>query len=379
MRRPRRTPSRRLLAVLVIAAALGATAGVATAQRDDEATPPPRKPLAAAVLGSLTAPAPAGIVADVEVTNRLLPASGPAKALSGRLQGELRVAGSGAFSLSLASSAGRVELTGDRDHVTLYDERSDTEYRLPVRLDLAEAGGERMRLMQRVMGTLARSFDVAAPESGDVGGRPAYTTRITPRDDGGLLGAAEVSWDAERPVPLRLAVYAQGDEEAALEVELSRVSYEQVDPATVAATVHRGARRVDVAPSKAGAPGASPVASGLRAVRARAGFDVAAPGTLAGLPRRAVRLVRTDDGPAAIAVYGSGLGTVVVAQARGGDALGADGDDPGLARVNIDGATGVEFANPLGTALHVRRDGVSYVLAGLVPPVVVERAARELR
>ena len=41
-------------------------------------------------------------------------------------------------------------------------------------------------------------------------GQPAYTVRIAPKHDGGLLGAAELAWDAARGVPLRVAVYAAG-------------------------------------------------------------------------------------------------------------------------------------------------------------------------
>jgi hypothetical protein len=365
---------------MAVAAVAGATAGVATAERSESPPPPPRKPLAAAMLGALTAPAPPGIVADVEVTNRLLPAAGPSSALAGKLHGTLRMTSSGRFALSLGSRAGRVRITGDRHRVTLYDERSHTEYRLPVDLDVGPGGRDGFQGMQRMMSALARSFDVAAPEPGHVGGRPAYTTRITPRDDGGLLGAAELSWDAERPVPLRLAVYAQGDTDPVLDVRLSRVSYERVAPADVRPGAHTGARRVGVAPASAGRPGPSSVASGLRAVRARAGFDVAAPATLAGLPRRAVRLVRTDEGSAVLTVYGSGIGTVLVTQSPAGrDPIARHAGDAALTRVNIDGATGVEFANPLATALHIRRGGISYAIAGLVPPIVVERAARELR
>ena len=373
-----RHPSRRLVAGLVIAAAVGTSAGVATAQRNGSPAPPPDKPLAAAALGSLMAPAPPGIVAGVEVTNRLLPASGATKSFAGTSQGTLRVAAGGAFRLTLASSAGRVEITGDDRGVALHDERSNTTYSLPVTLHADREQGLPMGLMQRMMRALGRSFDVAEPEPGDVGGRPAYTTRITPRDDGGLLGAAEVAWDAERPVPLRLAVFASGDDEPVLEIRLSDVSYERVDPATVAAAPHRGARHVGVAPAS-GVPNDTTVVSGLRAVRARAGFDVALPRTLAGLPRHAVRLVRADGDRAVLATYGSGLGTVIVTQSPADDLVDAQDHDPAIAHVNIDGATGVELANPLGTALHVRRDSISTVIAGLVPPVVVERAARELR
>ena len=229
------------------------------------------------------------------------------------------------------------------------------------------------------MGALARTFEVSDPEPGVVARRPAYTVRITPRDDGGLLGAAEVAWDAERPIPLRVAVHARADEEPVFALELTRIAYRHVPASAVAASRHPDAERIEVA--AAGAPSdATPAgAAGLREVRAALDFDLTSPRTLAGLPRRTVRTVRTDAGPGALSVYGSGLGSVFVTQwrSRGADAPGSEDDQ--LVHVNIDGATGVELANPLGTALQVRRDGVTSVIAGLVPPVVVERAARELR
>ena len=287
MRHPARRPSRRLVAVLVIAAAVGATAGVATAQRSDSPAPPPDKPLAAAVLGSLMAPAPPGIVADVEVTNRLLPASGATKSFAGTSQGTLRVAAGGAFRLTLASTAGRVEITGDDQGVALHDDRSSTTYSLPVTLHADREKGLPMGLVQRMMRALGRSV-----RRGGAGARRhrrppgLHDADHTPRRRGparrcrGRVGRRAAGAAAARRVRLRRR-------RAVLDIRLSDVSYGRVDPATVAAAPHRGARHVDVAPAS-GVPNDAAGASGLRAVRARAGFDVALPRTLAGLPRRAV-------------------------------------------------------------------------------------------
>jgi hypothetical protein len=50
-----------------------------------------------------------------------------------------------------------------------------------------------------------------------------------------------------------------------------------------------------------------------------------------------------------------------------------------LPRVNIDGATGQELATALGTLVAFESGGVSYIVAGSVPPVAAENAARGLR
>ena len=96
---------------------------------------------------------------------------------------------------------------------------------------------------------------------------------------------------------------------------------------------------------------------------------------LAGLPRTDVRLVDANGSPAALSVYGKGMGAILVLQREAGEQR----DVPeGLPRVNIDGATGTEVATPLGTLVTFDRGGVSYLVVGSVPPVAAENAARGL-
>ena len=56
--------------------------------------------------------------------------------------------------------------------------------------------------------------------------------RITPRHDGGLLGGAEVAWDAEHGVPLRAAVYANGAADPVLELKATDIAFGKVAAAT---------------------------------------------------------------------------------------------------------------------------------------------------
>jgi len=114
-------------------------------------------------------------------------------------------------------------------------------------------------------------------------------------------------------------------------------------------------------------------------------FPLAAPAELAGLPRREVRLVRHQDGPGAVSVYGKGLGAIAVFQrkasdeAQKGPMAGGSRGDVRLPQINIGGATGTELATALGTVVTFERNGVAYVVAGSVPPVAAESAARGLR
>jgi hypothetical protein len=112
------------------------------------------------------------------------------------------------------------------------------------------------------------------------------------------------------------------------------------------------------------------------------GFDLRAPATLAGLPRREVRLVTLDGERGALLVYGKGLGAIAVLQRKATPAKAGKGTGERalrLPQINIDGATGSELATALGTVVTFERGGVAYVVAGSVPPLAAENAARGLR
>jgi hypothetical protein len=92
-----------------------------------------------------------------------------------------------------------------------------------------------------------------------------------------------------------------------------------------------------------------------------------------------VRLLAADAGNGALTVYGKGLGSIFVLQDKQSGRALLDRSRLPLPQVNIDGHTGTELATPLGTIVTFERDGVSYLVAGLVPPVAAENAARDLR
>ena len=105
-------------------------------------------------------------------------------------------------------------------------------------------------------------------------------------------------------------------------------------------------------------------------------FTLAAPDTLVGLPRTGRPPV--SDGAPALVTYGQGLGAIAVIE-RKADAGGrAGGTLAGLPTVSIDGATGHELATALGTVIESQQGGVSYTLAGSLPPAAAEAAARGL-
>jgi hypothetical protein len=121
----------------------------------------------------------------------------------------------------------------------------------------------------------------------------------------------------------------------------------------------------------------------LSEVQAKVPFHIVAPAELVGLKRQEVKLVDMDGSAGALVSYGQGLGGIVVLQtpAKPADKGAAGGGDrPGLSlpKISINGVSGQELDTALGTVLRFERDGVSYTVAGSVPPAAAEAAARGL-
>lgn len=389
--KPLRTLSTRRLIVLAVVAlvvAVGGTA-IAVAAGGGSGTTPPPKPPAQAIHDALAAPDSAGISAKISFTNRLFPSGSllgaTASALMSGANGRLWLTNDGRGRLELQSDAGDVQIVWNKDKVTAYDASSNTVYtfNLPAATtdSSSPADGATPSLTQigDFLSKLGERADVSSAQPTNIAGRPAYNVRIAPKHDGGLLGYAELAWDAEQGVPLRVAVYAQGSSKPVLELAATDVSYGSVPSSTVEVSPPAGAKVVDLssaAKPETGAGKANAV-TGLAAVQAAVDFPVIAPDTLVGLPRKDVRTVKGND---ALVIYGQGLGAIVVVE-RKADATGAQQSGPmsALPAVSLDGLTGHELATQLGTAIEWQRNGVAFVLAGSLPPAAAESAARALR
>jgi hypothetical protein len=211
--------------------------------------------------------------------------------------------------------------------------------------------------------------------------------RIAPNELGGLLGAAELAWDAANGVPLRAAVYARGSADPVLELKATEIAFGPVPLGDVDVSPPPGAKLVDLAPKREtdGSAGTGKPVTGLAAVQARLPFKLAAPDTLAGRQRTDVWLAGHGDDPAAAVVYGKGLGAIAVVEHKakaGEQPLGGAGGRRSLQLGTIDLGGGVlarELPTALGTIVTFQRDGVETVVAGSVAAHTVETAARELR
>jgi outer membrane lipoprotein-sorting protein len=388
MSRLRTLSTTRLVALALLVAVVAAgLAAVAVAAGRGSGPVPEQKSLPQALHDSLAAPAPEGVTARIKFTNNLFPSGalgGPVgSALMSGASGRLWATADGRGRIELQSDAGDVQIVWNQHTVTVFDASSNTVYR--ATLPQHAGGNDKSGTLPAVSEiasflTQARGHaDVSAARPTNVGGQQAYSVRVSPKHDGGLLGAAELAWAATRPVPLRVGIYAQGASKPVLELAATHVTFGSVPAGNVDISPPAGAKVTDLGNlahhggkqhAKASAP------SGADALAA-APFQAVAPATLVGLPRQDVRLVGSGDHRALLAVYGHGLGAIVVLEraAQGGANAGMLG---ALPTVSLDGVTAHELATQLGTALTWQKGGVSFVLAGSVPPAAAEAAARAL-
>jgi outer membrane lipoprotein-sorting protein len=395
MRRLATLPARRLWAIAAAVLLVAAGGGIAQAALSSGGPTPDPKPLNAAVRDAVNAPAVQGITARIHFTNHLLPSGstggrgGTTPLLTGA-DGRLWLAQDGRARLELQSDSGDAQIVSDGKVVTVYDATSNTVYRATLPQDKpssgeADHGPATLTQVDKGLAKLTEAWRVSGAEPTSTGGQPSYTVKISPKDDGGLLGSAQVAWDAVHGVPLRVAVYAQGESAPVLELVATDISYGPVSASNLSAAPPAGAKVVEVKPPSRAAQdkhGAKqPDVTGAAAVAKQLDFTLAAPDTLAGLPRKDVRLVDFGDSKGALSTYGRGFGAIVVIQHKVDTAAKDNGAGPvrDLPKVNIDGATGTELATALGTVVTFERGGVSYTVAGSVPPVAAENAARGLR
>ena len=384
----------RLIALFAVLAAVLVAAAVAVAGSGGGGPVPDAKPLPQALHDALTAPAPTGVTARISFTNNLFPSG----ALTGTTGSALMTGAGGRLWLNqnggrieLQSDAGDVQVVWNASKVTLYDASSNTAYVADLPKDAQTTTGTHaapsLDQISTFLTDLGKHWTVSGAIPTDVGGQAAYKVSVSPSHDGGLLGSAELAWDAIHGVPLRIAVYAQGSSAPALALQADQISFGPVSDSDIAVPVPAGAKVIDLSSATTGGSGttgsAAPV-TGLAAVTAAAPFTVVAPDTLVGLPRQDIRLVGGTDAKSqsVLVVYGQGLGAIVVVErAKDTTAAAGTGTSPlsALPSVSLDGVTAHELSTELGSVLTWDNGGVSYILAGSVPTAAAEAAARALK
>jgi outer membrane lipoprotein-sorting protein len=402
----RTVSTRRLLAMiagLVIAIAAGTTIAVAAAGTG----PVPRpKPLAQALRDAANAPTIEGISARITFTNHLIDASniqGADPLLTGAT-GRLWLSTTGhRLRLELQSASGEdAQVVFNNGSFWVYDPAANTVYegKLPAQLvathDAKDKAGSdtlpSVAQIQNFLDHLMGHANVSGAIPSDIAGHPTYTVRVSPKHDGGLLGRAELAWDASRGVPLRFAIYARGDSSPVLELKASNISYGPVPASDFSASPPAGAKVVKVTVPASGKLGKEKSrrgkkhadVTGVAAVARHVPFQLRAPAKLVGLPLQSATLLDWSGTPAALITYGQNLGGIAVieqsAKSASGQLQSSGGHHRGLSlpTVSINGATGQELDTALGTVVRFTQSSVAYTVLGSVPPAAADAAARAL-
>lgn len=409
----RRLPLSRLLLLCATVVAVGVACTALASALADDSKPAP-KPLADAIHDALTAARPAGFSAHVKFENRLLEgaditgqegAGGNGSPLLSGAEGRVWIANSGQIRLELQSEKGATQILYDGSTVTVYEASSNTlyQYTPPARSGADTTGsGDAGRTdgsgqppsvaeIQEAIANLMGHADLSGAVPTNIAGQPAYSIRISPRKNGGLVGGAELAWDAGHGVPLRLAIYAKGDSTPVLALSATEVSYGAVPSSVFSLSLPPGVKMTKITPpahapqgGHSSRPRIDASTTGLAAVQAKLPFGIQAPATLAGMDRSQVQLIEVDGHDSALIGYGEGLGGIVVIESQsdhGGERAPSTTEGSSsitLPHVSIDGAKATELPTALGTILSFSSGGVDHILAGSVTPSVLQAAARGL-
>lgn len=419
----RTAPTRRLLGVIGgVVAVIVACAAVAVAATSGGPVPR-REPLARAIHQALKAPAVSGISARVSFTNNLVDSSefqGSDPLLQGAT-GRLWLSNANhELRLELQSTNGDAQIVVHNRSFWMYDPSSQTVYEgtlpaqqaapsaLPPHPAMPRKGWTAYPPLQRkreqlpsvaqiqgAINRLSQHATVSGASPTDIAGQPAYRVRVAPRRSGGLLGALDLAWDAVRGVPLRFEIFARGDSTPVLELTATDISFGPVSSSVFAISPPSGAKVVHLSgPGRGGAGhqgaarGKDHEVTGVGAVSRALPFRLAAPASLAGLPRNTVALIHFGSRPAALVTYGQGLGGIaVIEQVSTGRSMnfdssssdqGSDGQGFNVPTVSVHGARGQELDTALGSVISFARDHVAYTVLGSVKPAEARAAARGL-
>jgi outer membrane lipoprotein-sorting protein len=406
MRFLRTVSTRRLLASLAVAL-VAVIAGTAIAVAASGSGPvPARSSLAKALRRALVAPKVNGIFARISFTNHLISSSdilGSDPILTGA-SGRLWLSSDHRLRLELQSDNGDAQvvvngrsfwISEPSAHTvfkgTLPAGATSSKHRSASPMDMIPSVAKIQSELNRVM----QHVNVSGARPSDVANHAAYTVRVSPKHDGGLLGAAKLAWDAASGVPLSFAIYARGSSTPVIELKATDISYGPVKTSAFNIRPPADAKVVQIS-MPSGHASASREArkrsrhaghvSGAAAVSKMLPFALDAPKSLAGLPRRGVTLLDLGRHPAALVTYGQNLGGIAVIEQAAGPRPSTrpqtggnrGGNGLSLPTVSINGSTGQELDTALGTLLRFTRGGVAFTVLGSVPPVAAENAARGL-
>jgi outer membrane lipoprotein-sorting protein len=368
----RRLPRSRLLLLCAVTLGVGVGATALALAVTTGPTPPP-KPLAQALHDALAAPKPDGVSARIQLTNHLFEGAnltgggGEASQLSSSpllsgASGRLWVASDGHARLELQSEKGDTQILWDGKTAEMYDASTNTLYRYTPPTQAGETAAKppsgsdssheppSVAEIEEHVKKAEQHAVVSGATPTDIAGQAAYTVRVSPRENGGLVAGAEVSWDAVHGNPLRAAVYSTSSSAPVVELAAGEISYGQPDASALQFTPPSDARVQDVTLPRAPREDSSSSSSSGEADKTH------------------------------VTTHGEGLESIVLAETpvKAGSKESGLGALEGLQKVDVGGTQASELQTQLGTLLSFERAGVRYLMAGSVTPGAIEAFARGL-
>ncbi len=393
--------TRRLIALCALTVTVGVAATALAMAATGGGPTPPAEPLPVAVHDALSAPKVEGVSARIHFTNDLITGSNVQGAdplltgASGRFwataDGHLRIelqadsSAEGATSDSQVVSDGHSWSVFDSGSNTAYEGTLPAEHRAADGTSSANEQPPSLDQIKKEIAKFAEHAIVSGAQPTDIAGQPAYNMRVEPKQNGGLLGGAELAWDAVHGTPLRAAVYPKGDSSPVLELKVTDISYGPVSASVFDVKPPPDAKVTEISPPahQDGGGGEAKPVTGLQAVQQQASIPLSAPDTLAGLTRNEVRLIQSEGNAGALVTYGQGLGGIAVIEqpadgSHGSSQAGGDHGQLSLPQVSVNGAQGQQLETALGTVVTFQRNGVSYTVLASAPSATVLTAARAL-
>jgi outer membrane lipoprotein-sorting protein len=366
----RRLPLLRLLLLCAVVVAVGVGATALALAVDTGPVPPP-KPLPQALHDALAAPKPDGVTARIQLTNHLLEGANLASSGGGEASqlssspllsgasGRLWVSSDGHARLELQSEKGDTQILWDGKTAEMYDASTNTLYRYTPTTEAGATGanapsgsdaGHQPPSVSEIEEHVKKAEQhavISGATPTDVAGQAAYTVRVSPRENGGLVAGAELSWDAVHGNPLRAAIYSTNTPAPVIELAATEISYGQPDSSALRFTPPSGAT-----------------------VRAVSFLQPWGDSGSSSTP--------TNQGH--LSLHGKGLEAIVLAESpvKPGSSESGFAQLEGLQKVDINGTQASELPTQLGTLLAFERAGVRYLLAGSVTPSAIEAFARSL-
>ncbi len=270
--------------------------------------------------------------------------------------GRLWIGSDGRARLELQSEKGDTQILWDGKTAEMYDASTNTLYRYTPKQESSgesskpDAAGHRVPTVAEIEERIAKASkhaNISGATPTDVAGQAAYTVRVSPRENGGLIAGAELSWDANHGNPLRAAIYSTGSSAPVIELAATEISYGAPQSSALEFTPPANAKVQDVTLPESSGSGGSSSGSGEK-------------------PH--------------VTAHGKGLGAIVLAESpvKAGSKESGVSQLEGLQKVDINGVKASELPTQLGTLLTFERAGVRYLLAGSVTPSAIEAFARSL-